>query len=579
MPVEIKVPYLGHNVENATVGQWLKAVGDTVAENEIVLELEADKAVLEVEAPAGGVLAELLAPAGTLVKTDDRLGVIAAPGEKIQTSTAESKASATTAEKTPATTESRPAPATATAPKRVVVIGGGPGGYTAAIKAAQRGAKVTLVEKAKLGGTCLHTGCMPTKAYLARARVLDQLAAGAGIFSDAGGVKVDLKKLMAVKDKAVGNLTNGIKGLMKSNGIEVITGTATFAGPKQLDVQPEKGAARQIETDAIIIAAGSIPMTIPGVTVDGQRIHDTDTIWRLDTIPSHLLIAGSGAVGVEFACIYQALGTEVTIVEMLDLAMPGINREMADGLVKSLNRKGIKILTQTAIIKTESKDGQVMATLKRGDTESTKGFDAVLIACGRRPSSADLDLDKAGIRTEKGTISVDANLKTSADLVYAIGDVIGPPMLAHAAFYEADVAVANLFGEHRSVDYSKIPFCIYSFPEVGSIGLNEEQAARKSPDFKTARFPFVANGKAMVCGETDGMVKILYDEALGEILGVHIIGEHATELIATFATAMTGELTIDEIAATIMAHPTLSEAMAEAAQAALGRALHLPKPR
>lgn len=575
MPVEIKVPYLGHNVESATVSQWLKNEGDDVKEGEVILELEADKAVLEVESPATGILSGVSAEEGSTVTPDAVLAYVAAPGESVETAKTTSKPESKAAEDS----SSAPLAAAKQGPERIVVIGGGPGGYTAAIKAAQRGAKVTLIEKAKLGGTCLHTGCMPTKAYLAKTRVVEQLADAADIFKKSDGVRIDLKKLMSFKDKAVGNLTNGVKSLMKSNGIEVVNGTAAFTGPKTLSISPEKGESYDLEADIFIIAAGSIPFEIPGVKIDGKLTHNTDTIWKLESVPERLLIAGSGAVGIEFACIYKALGSEVMVVEMLDVSMPGIGRDIADMLTKILKKKGIEIEISTAITKAEKNGKKVKATLKKGDSESVESYDAILVACGRRPETSALGLDKAGIKEEKGTVVVGADMKTSVDGIFAIGDVIGQPMLAHAAFHEAEVAVNNIFGTPAEADYSKIPYCVYSFPEVGSIGLTEDQAREKKIACKTAQFPFVANGKAMVCGETEGMVKIVYDETLGEILGVHIIGEHATELIANFATAINGELTVDEVASTLMAHPTLSEAMAEAAQAALGRALHLPKSR
>lgn len=572
MAIEIKVPYLGHNVENATVSQWLKAEGEKVTEGEIILELEADKAVLEVESPATGTLAGISAQEGSTVNPGAVIGFIAEEGESVETAQVKELAEA------PKTVSSNaPLAAAEQIPARIVVVGGGPGGYTAAIKAAQRGASVTLVEKGKLGGTCLHTGCMPTKAYLAKAKVIEQLAEGGDVFSDTKSVKIDLKQLMKFKDKAVGNLTNGVKSLMKSNKIEVIEGRATFKGPKTLAIEPAKGKGHDLEADAVIIAAGSVPIDIPGVEVDGKRIHNTDTIWDLDRIPQKMLIAGSGAVGLEFGCIYNALGSKVKIVEMLDDAVPGIGRDVADILVKSLSKKGIDIQTSTAIVKTETKGKTIRATLSAGDSETIEEFDAVLIACGRRPQTSNLGLENAGIKTEKSAVEVGADLKTSLDGVYAIGDIIGQPMLAHVAFHEADVAVDNMFGGNSTVNYRNVPYCIYSFPEVGSVGLTEEVAKERAPGYKIAQFPFVANGKAMVCGETTGMVKIIFNEKLGEILGAHIVGEHATELIATFATAISGELTVDELADTILAHPTLSEAMGEAAQAALGRALHLPK--
>lgn len=571
MPIEIKAPFLGHNVEKGTLSQWLKSEGQDVKASEIIGEIEAEKAVIEVEASATGTLASIIVPEGSLVKPNEILGYIAEPGESFAKPETTAPPQAETVQETAPVQQGE----LGAEPPWIAVIGGGPGGYTAAIKAAQRGAKVTLIEKAKLGGTCLHTGCMPTKAYLAKAKVLEQLAASK-IFDGSQGVKIDMKQLMDFKNQAVGKLTNGIKSLMKSNQIEVVGGTAQFTDEKRVLIHPDQGSSYEIDPDETIIAAGSVPMDIPGVTVDGKLIHNTDTIWKMEKVPRKLLVAGSGAVGVEFACIYNALGASVTLVEMLDIAMPGLDREIADTLSKSLANRGIELLTSTAIQKTEIKGQKVRASLNQKGQETVKIFDCVLVACGRRPEVSGLGLSRAGILTDRNAIATGSDMRTNIPHIYAIGDIIGPPMLAHAAFHEAEVAVGNIFGSGMRADYNKIPYCVYSFPEVGSVGLTEEQTQEVFPNYKTARFPFYANGKAMVCGETEGMVKLIFDETLGEILGVHIVGEHATELVANFATAISAELTIDEVAGTIMAHPTLSEAMAEAAQAALGHALHLP---
>jgi dihydrolipoamide dehydrogenase len=570
MPVEIRVPYLGHNVEKASVIRWLKAEGQSLKEKEVIVELEAEKAVMEIESPAQGTLAGIYTPEGSQVKPGDLMGIVAVAGETVAIAKPLLERREPAADRA---TVSSPTELTGP-PKRIVIIGGGPGGYTAAIKAAQGGAAVTLVEKARLGGTCLHTGCMPTKAYLSKAKILEQLSASK-LFSGSEGVHLDMKKLMVAKDSAVGDLTNGLALLMKRYRIEVANGTATLSGPKKVSIQPLGEEPFEIEADAVIIAAGSAPVDIPGVEVDGSLIHNTDTIWGLDNVPKRMLIAGSGAVGVEFACIYNVLGAKVTLVEILEQAMPGLDREIAAELAKSLKARGIELLTATGIMKARKKGSRVYATLGNGGSGKERAFDCLLIATGRRPDIGGLGLETAGVATHRGAINVGPDMRTSAADVYAIGDVIGPPMLAHAAFHEADVAVANIFGSSLRTDYRKIPYCIYSYPEVGSIGWTEEQARKQNPRCKTARFPFNANGKAMVCGETEGMVKLIFDDDLGEILGVHIIGEHATELIANFSTALSAELTIDEVAAAVMAHPTLSEAMAEAARAALGHALHI----
>lgn len=569
MTVEIKVPYLGHNVPKATVVRWLKQVGDDLKTAESVVELEAEKAVIAIESPTDGTLLEIVASEGTVVKTEDLLGIAARLGEN-----ASEKLPAAVASPNPEVPPPSLSPAERNFPRRVVVIGGGPGGYSTAIKAAQKGATVTLIEKDKLGGTCLNTGCMPTKSYLNKADILARLAASP-VFRGIQNAAIDMPQLVASTCRAVDDLVQGIRLLMERYRIETVKGTAALTGFRKVSVQPDDDKRYSMEADAVVIASGSVPMDIPGVEVNGHRVHNTDTIWKLDYVPQRILIAGTGAVGVEFACIFSALGSQVTLVEILEQAMPGMDMEMADALSQALRQRGVELLTSTRILEAIDSESAVAATIGNSESHQTRKFDSVLIAAGRRPAVEDLGLANADVRTEGGTIVVGPDMQTDSPGIYAVGDVVGQPMLAHAAFHEADVAVANIFGADWRVDYRRIPYCVYSYPEVASIGLTEEKARAVVPRCKTVRFPFAANGKAKVSGEADGKVKIIYDEDLGEILGAHIIGAHATELIATLATAVSAELSIDEVATVVMAHPTLSEAMAEAAQMALGHAIHI----
>lgn len=453
--------------------------------------------------------------------------------------------------------------------KSIIIIGGGPGGYVAAIRAAQLGAQVTLIEKDKLGGTCLNRGCVPTKALLRSAEIMTEIK-NAGTFGiSAEKVTLDFTAVMKRKEEVVKRLQMGVTFLMKKNKVRVVNGTGTFIDNRTVAVGSEK-----IKADAIVIATGSKPSGIPVRGVDEPGVITSDDALSLEQLPKSMVIIGGGVIGLEFAQILHRLGCKVTVVEMMPQLLPTEDEEIARVLEGILKKEGIDIYTCATVtgVRTDAQKGKVVSfTTKDGAQE--KAGEKVLLAVGRRPCTDGLGADKAGVAMDKGRIIVNEKMETHVPGIYAIGDVTGKIMLAHVAMEEGKVAVENVLGANRKMSYREIPRCIYTSPGVGGVGLTEAEAKKKG-NIKIGRFPLIASGKALILNETSGMVKIIADEKYGEILGVHIIGPEATELISEAVLAMSLEATFEEIAATIHAHPTLSESMMEAALAVGGKAIH-----
>jgi dihydrolipoamide dehydrogenase len=461
--------------------------------------------------------------------------------------------------------------------REIVIIGGGPGGYVAAIRAAQLGAKVTLIEKDELGGTCTNWGCIPTKALLRGVELLESLEGVKDFGIQVGQVAVDFSKLMARKDRAVKTLVSGVGGLMKSNGIEVIKGKARLISPQKIEVVDEKQQKVTYQARKIIIATGSVSadLPIPGAKLAG--VIDSDGALQLTHIPESMVIIGGGPIGLEFGTIFAALGTKVTILEMLPQILPSEDPEVASALDKSLKR--FKILTlpgcRVKEITTGSEGkGKVVALTGEGE----KAFEAqyVLVAVGRKPNIEGLGLQEVGVRFSKKGIEVNEKMETSIPGVYAIGDVTGQWLLAHFASAQGEVAAENAMGHEVLMDSRVVPRCVYTLPEVAAVGLTEKQAQEAGYELKVGRFPFAGNGKATVIGERNGFVKMVAETKYDEILGVHIFGPHATDLIGEAVLAMRLEGTAEDIAQTIHPHPTLTEAMKEAALDVDGRAIHIP---
>ncbi|MCC8164973.1 MAG: dihydrolipoyl dehydrogenase [Planctomycetes bacterium] len=452
----------------------------------------------------------------------------------------------------------------------VLVIGGGPGGYVAAIRAAQLGADVTLVEQDRLGGTCLNVGCIPTKALLHSAELLEE-ARHAG---DYGVVipeaRVDFEKVMAKKNAVVKQLVAGVTGLMAANRIKVMKGTATFTGQKQVAVGGET-----LTPDKIIIAAGSVPARPPIPGLDLPQCIDSTGALSLEAIPASMAIIGGGVIGVEMATAYAAFGTTVTIIEMLDEILPMMDRELTKTVRSGLEKKGVVIKTATKVLSVEDRDGQAVVHIENSAGPAEVTADRVLVSVGRKINTESLDLHAAGINHDRGRILVNERMETTTPGIYAIGDCTGGAMLAHVASAQGEVAAENALGHPAVYDSRTNPSCVYTNPEFAGVGLTEEKAKEQGLDYVVGRFPLMANGKSLIMGG-GGMVKIIAGTIDGEILGFHMVGPRATDLVTEGALAIGVEATLDEIIATIHAHPTVGEASREAALAALHRAIHVP---
>ena len=457
----------------------------------------------------------------------------------------------------------------------LVIIGSGPGGYVAAIRAAQLGLDVTVVEKdPMLGGACLHRGCIPTKALLHTARLLEEVRGARNFGVIAPEPELDMSRTHAFKKKVVHKNAKGIEFLFRKNGIETVTGTGRIAGPDAVEVRSGE-ESRLLGAKHILIATGSSPARAPFAPTDGVRILDSDQILELERVPASLAVLGAGAVGVEFASIFATFGSQVTLIELLARVLPHEDAEISAALEKALKKRGISVKTGTAARSVELGKGAVSIALENGD-EETLDVEALLVAVGRQPTTRALALDEIGVETDGASIVVNGVQQTSVPSIYAIGDVIATPQLAHVASAEGILAVEHMAGlEVAPIDYDRVPSCTYSDPEVASVGLTEEQARERGHEVAIGKFPFSASGKANIRGQLEGFVKIVRDPTYDELLGVHILGACATELIAEACLALQVETTNEELFRTLHAHPTLSEAMMEAAHVAAGRGIHV----
>ena len=455
----------------------------------------------------------------------------------------------------------------------VAIIGGGPGGYVAAIRAAQLGKKTVVIEKAALGGICLNWGCIPTKALLKSAEVLRSAQKAKKFGVTVSGVDVDFPAIIKRSRQVAGSLSKGVDFLMKKNEVDVMVGTAKLMGNNQISIDDEQ----QVTADRIIIATGARPRPMPGAAFDGEVIISSKEAMSLDSAPEKLVVVGAGAIGVEFADFYAAMGSQVTLVEMLPQILPIEDEEVSIELQKMFKRKKIKTHTESMVEAISVSDGRanVKVKTKTGDLLELEA-DKVLIAIGVLGNTENLGLDTAGVELEKGWIKTNDYLQTTAAGIYAIGDVAGPPWLAHVASHEGITAVEHLAGLNvKPMHYDNVPGCTYCTPQVASIGLTEKAAREAGHDIKIGKFPYRVSGKAMASGETDGFTKLIYDARYGELLGAHIIGAEATELIAEIGLARSLEATHEAVLGTIHAHPTLSEMIMEASGLALDRGIHL----
>ncbi|MEK6264060.1 MAG: dihydrolipoyl dehydrogenase [Clostridium sp.] len=457
----------------------------------------------------------------------------------------------------------------------IVIIGGGPGGYVAAIRAAQLGAKVCLIEKDKLGGTCLNSGCIPTKALYRNAEILNTLKSIDEFGISISGYEINISTIQERKNKIVDQLVFGVEKLLKANKIEVVKGIAQVIDSNTVLVNEGEESFKEIKAKKIIIATGSKPSIppIPGAELEG--IYTSEDILNFKEIPKKLTVIGGGVIGMEFAGIFNAMGTEVTVVEFLPTILVQVDTDLTKRLIPSLKKKGISIHTSTKVMSIEKNDGNFIVNCEGKKGKVSFDSDAVLISTGRAPVVDEERYAALGIEVTRKGIKVDANMETSLKDVYAIGDVNGISMLAHTASHQGINVVEHLMGINRGTQGTVIPSCIFIFPEISCAGVSEDEAKAKGIDYLTSKFLFGANGKALALGESEGMIKIIAKKEDNTIIGVHIMGPHASDLIHEGVIAIEKKLTPDDIGHIIHAHPTLSESFVEAVLGIKGEAIHL----
>ena len=548
--------------------KWLKKEGDPVTEGEIILEIMTDKTSMEIEAEETGILLKIVHQDGDTVPVTEVIGYIGDENESVDTLMPEviedTGAEESEEDKRMARLEDN---------YQVVVIGGGPAGYVAAIKAAQLGAKVAIVEKGTFGGTCLNVGCIPTKTYLKNVEIIEHIkvAASRGIIIDSSAIKVDMEKVQEFKNGVVKKLTSGVEALLKSNGVDIYRGVGKINKNKDVVVNDNQ----VIKADKIILAGGSkvSKINIPGI--ESEKVLTSDDLLAIKEVPETLAVIGGGVIGTEMGQSFAGLGSKVIIIEMMDRIVANLDHEVSAELTKDIKKKGMEVITSARI--TEIVDKGDKLEIKIEGKESVVA-DKALLAIGRVP-----DVEGVGevkLETEKGKIKVDKYMETSVKGVYAPGDVNGIKMLAHVAFRMGEVAAENAVkGNQRSVKLLSAPSVVYTLPEVAMVGLTEEQAREKYDDIRIGRFYFSANGRALASSESVGFVKVIADNRYGEVLGVHIIGPTAAELITQASLIMEMEITVDEVVKTIYGHPTYSEAIFEAFADVLGEAVHIPKKK
>lgn len=599
--IELKVPDIGGS---ADVIELLVKVGEAVSVNQSLLTLESDKATMEVPATQAGILKQWQVNVGDKVNEDDVIAILdvaenvgaplAAPESKpAPATTMPSEGAIHESPVTNAPANSKPEPpfqrAQQAAPLQksdhtcqLVVIGSGPGGYTAAFRAADLGLDVILVERyAQLGGVCLNVGCIPSKALLHAANVIEEVKHVANIGLDFGVAKIDLDKLRAHKEKTVATLSKGIAGMAKQRKVRTVLGSAEFTSANQLLVKTEKGA-ETIEFAQCIIAAGSQPVKLPAFPWDDARVMDSTDALMLHDIPNKLLVVGGGIIGLEMACVYSALGSAVTVVEFMEQLMPGADPDLVKPLQMLLKKRGVAIHTSCKVLKVNAAKKTLSAEFEGANVPEGKDYDRVLVSVGRAPNGGKLKAENAGVQvSERGFITVDKQMRTNVPHIFAIGDLVGQPMLAHKATHEAKVAAEVAAGHKREWVARVIPSVAYTDPEIAWVGLTETEAKANNIAYEAAKFPWAASGRAIGIGRTEGFTKLLFDPSTHRIMGGGIVGSHAGDLIAEIALAIEMGCEAGDIGNTIHPHPTLSETVAMSAEIFEGSItdLYMPKKR
>lgn len=569
MAFEIIMPKAGIDMSEGQIVKWLKKEGDPVTEGEIILEIMTDKTSMEIEAEKSGVLLKIVHHDGETVPVTTVIGYIGQQGENVDLIPQEEEEPQPVVQQG----EEKPLIRMEENSYHVVVIGGGPAGYVAAIRAAQLGAKVAIVEKGTFGGTCLNVGCIPTKAYLKNAEIIENIenAASRGIMLESTKFTVDMDKVMSFKNSVVKKLTSGVEGLLKSNGVDIYRGVGKINRNKNVVVNDKQ----ILKADKVILAGGSKVnrINIPGI--ESPKVFTSDDILATTEVPETLAVIGGGVVGIELGQSFASFGSKVVVIEAMDRIIPMIDHEASDLLTQTLRKKGMEIITSARITEIVDKDNRLEIKI---DGHDSVFADKALLAIGRVPDTE--GIGEVQFEMDRGKIKVDKYMETSVKGIYAPGDVNGLWMLAHTAFRMGEVAAENAVkGNHREANLHSAPSVVYTLPEVAMVGLTEEKAREKYGDVRVGKFQFVANGRALASGDTVGFVKVIADNRYGEILGVHIIGPMAAEIINQASLIVEMEITVDEVVKTIYGHPTYSEALFEACADALGEAIHIPKKK
>lgn len=560
MATEIYMPKNGMDMTEGTIVRWLKNEGDPVAKGEAVMEIETDKITMEAESPAEGILLKKLFEDGAVVPVLQTVAYVGQAGEEVPGSV-----QAASVPQVPVSEEIQEDE------YHVAVIGGGPAGYVAAIRAAQLGGRVILFEKDVVGGTCLNRGCIPTKTYLKTAEYIHHIkdAAQRGIVVDPL-VSVNMSQVVSCKDKVVKTLTDGVAALLKSNGVTTVKGTARLAGGHAVEC-----GGREYRAQKIILCGGSKAIRIPIPGIDHSAVITSDDILSMTQLPKRLGIIGGGVIGCELASAFSAFGSQVTVVEAMDRVVSMFDRDVSAEIDKSLRKNCVTVLCGCKVERINDKDGMPVIVTDHGSIECDK----VLLSIGRAAELECLGALSEQIKTERGKIVVDDTMKTSVEDIYACGDLNGRVMLAHAAFKMGEVAAENcMSGGNHKCDLRFVPSCLYTSPEAACVGLTEEKARELHPEgVRVGLFRMSANGRSLASGEKAGFVKVIADSRYGQILGVHMVGAAASEMIAEPTALMAMEVTVNEVAGQIIhAHPSCSEAFMEACADALGQCIHLP---
>ncbi|WP_267224717.1 dihydrolipoyl dehydrogenase [Dyella silvae] len=585
--IEIKVPDIGGH-DNVPVIEVLVKVGDTVAKEQSLITLESDKATMEIPSSAAGVIKELKVKVGDEVSEGAVIAVLEAADGAAKAEAPKTAAPA------PAPAPAA-APAAAAAPKaagasgrtpdiecKLVVLGSGPGGYTAAFRAADLGVDTVLVERyASLGGVCLNVGCIPSKALLHAAAVIDEAEAMAAHGVSFGAPKIDLDKLRDFKTKVVGKLTGGLSGMAKQRKVRTVQGVGTFISPNEMEVQTADGT-KLLRFENAIIAAGSQSVKLPAFPWDDERIMDSTGALELKEVPKKLLVVGGGIIGLEMATVYSALGSEVTVVEFMDQIIPGTDADLIKPLAQRLAKKLKGVHLKTKVVEAKATKKGIEVSYEGESIPETTVFDRVLVAVGRSPNGNKIGADKAGVAvTDRGFINVDTQMRTNVKHIYAIGDLVGQPMLAHKATHEARVAAEVVAGMKSYFDARVIPSVAFTDPEVAWVGVTEREAKEKGLKVGVGKFPWAASGRAIGIDRTEGFTKLIFDEETHRVVGAAIIGPHAGDLISELCLAIEMGAEAADIGLTIHPHPTLGESVGMAAEVYEGTItdLYIPKKK